>query len=143
MKGTTDMTGTEEGGSYTLLPEGTYVFNVAEVEDKTTKNEDPMMNVMFTVAVGEFAGKKVWDNIIIPEPGSPAEKIKGRTMHFLHCINEPYEGKFEWNSDMWVGKAVSMRIFHEEYNGKTRAKVAEYIFDEDNQEIDDASKVPF
>lgn len=143
MQGTTDMTGVQEIGNFEVLPEGTYIFRIDDVTDNISKNGDPMINVRFIVVDGDYAGRKIWDNIIIPEQNSPAIKIKGRTMHFLHCIKEPYEGKFDWNSEMWVGKAVTIRVYHDEYNGKTRAKVAEYILDEDNQEVADSETVPF
>ena len=143
MRGTTDMTGVKENSGFELLPEGTYIFNIEDVEDKITQNGDPMILVTYCVAVGDHAGRRTWDNIIFPELNSPAIKIKGRTMHFLHCIDEPYQDKINWNSEMWKGKAVSIRIYHEEYNGKIRAKVAEYILDEESQEVVDNQTVPF
>jgi len=143
MKYSTNMQDVEEGGNFELLPEGSYIFSIDQVEDKVTKNGDPMVSITLVVAKGDHAGRKVWDNIIFPELNSPAIRIKGRTKHFLHCINEPFEGKIEGNSDMWIGKAVSVIIFHDKYEGKTRAKVAEYILDEGSQEVVDADKIPF
>jgi hypothetical protein len=72
----------------------------------------------------------VWDRIVIPKQGSPAFGIMGRTMHFLHCIGEPYEGSFAWNSDNWQGQVVKVEIGSREYNGKEYNEVRNYILEE-------------
>lgn len=145
MRGETDMSNVKEGGSFDPIPEGLYKLCIEEIEPKTTKNNDPMAGLTMTVVGGEFAGRKVWDNIIIPEDDSPAIKIKGRTMHFLHCIDEPYEGKFAWDSDNWIGKTLFAKIWHETYEGKVRSKISEYLLPEDVEDVkkDDADSVPF
>ena len=51
-----------------------------------------MISIGMAVSRGERIGAWLWDNIIFPKPGSPAERIIGRTKHFLHCLNEPCEG---------------------------------------------------
>ena len=42
MRYKTNMNGVDEGGNFEILPEDTYIFNVEEVVDKITRNEDPM-----------------------------------------------------------------------------------------------------
>ena len=135
MKGRTNMTGVEEGGAaIKVLPQGEYVVEVVEAKDGLTKNDDPMISLKLVVDRGEFKGQWLWDNIIIPNEGSPAEKIKGRSKHFLHCIGEEYEGEFNWDNSRWVGKKVTVEVDHEpanDYHKYTKPIVAKYILDED------------
>ena len=145
MRYKTDMNGVDEGGSFELLPEGTYICNIdEEIGEKITKNGDPMALITLIVATGEHAGRKVWDNIIFPEPDSPAIKIKGRTKHFLHCLGLEYDGELSGDTDFWAGKAITVRVVHKKGDdGVVRAKIAEHILDEGNQEVADAERVPF
>lgn len=133
MKYDTDMTGVKEGGDFTPIPEGIYTLNIMQVGERVTKNNDPMFNIEYDVASGEHSGRKVWDLIVFPDINSPSIKIKGRTMHFLHCIGMPYEGELKGDTDSWLGRIVTAKIVHEEYKGKARAKVGEYILEEDDQ----------
>ena len=132
MKGKADTTGaTENGGGYALIPDGEYTARIVEVADGSTKGGDPMITITLEIhSVEEWGGRKVWDRIVIPKQGSPAFAIMGRTMHFLHCIGEPYEGTFIWNSDNWQGQVVKVEIGSREYNGKEYNEVRNYILEE-------------
>jgi hypothetical protein len=142
MRGTVNFRGVEESGAFELVPVGTYDVTIEEVAPKQTSNGDPMMNVMFKIVRGDFLGSHLWDNIIFPYDGSPAVKIKGRTMHFLHAIGEPYEDKenLAYDTDNWIGKPAKVEVYHEPYNGKTYAKIKEYIIDE---VLENDENVPF
>ena len=122
-----------------VLPMNEYLFEIAEKQDKTTKNNaDPMISIKLVVVNGEFAGQWVWDNIVIPNPGSPAMKIIGRSKHFLHCIGEEYEGKdVEWDSDRWIGRRCRAIISHEEpnkYHKGIKPVIEEYLERNENDE---------
>jgi hypothetical protein len=132
MKGKADTTGAvENGGGYALIPDGEYTARIVEVADGSTKGGDPMITITLEIhSVGPEGGRKVWDRIVIPKQGSPAFGIMGRTMHFLHCIGEPYEGTFTWNSDNWQGQVVKVEIGSREYNGKEYNEVRNYILEE-------------
>jgi hypothetical protein len=133
MKGTTNMKDIKESGSFVLAPEGTYEVEIAEIRDGESANGDPMITIKLVITSGEYQDSWVWDNILIPHLDSPAVKILGRTKHFLHCINEPYEGEeVEYDSDRWLWKKCKIRIAHEapnEYHKRPKAVVAEYIVD--------------
>lgn len=134
MKGKANMSGVTEQGLYEVLPEGTYTFDIQEATGKTSNNGDPLINIKLVVAEGEFKGKFVWDNILIPSPDSPAAKILGRTKHFLHCIGQPFEGDIEWDSDDWGWQKVQARVTHEapnQYHSYVKAVIAEYILSEE------------
>jgi len=116
MKGTANMTGVSEGG-FPVLPINEYLVEIADKQDKTTRdNKDPIVSVKLVVVNGEFAGRWIWDNVVIPNPDSPAIKILGRSKHFLHCIGEPYENEIEWDSDRWIGRRCRIIVSHEPEN---------------------------
>lgn len=137
MRGRTNTTGVKESdGSFVLLPQGKYAFEITEVGESVTTNGDPMAKLVLVVKEGEHKGNKVWDNIVIPNEGSKAWKIMGRTKHFLHCIGEEYEGEFDYDTSRWVLKTVVADVKHEtqtqgKYAGKDKAVIANYLLDDE------------
>lgn len=131
-------TGISEQGVFEPIPSGTYTVKITNKSDKTTQNGDPMVNIELTIqGSGDYAGRKVWDNIVIPQEGSPAIKILGRTKHFLHCIGEPYEGDIEIDSDAWLDKVITIVVGMDTYKGKKKNIVADYFLDETEDIITD------
>ena len=136
MRGSANTTGVKESdGSFELLNEGEYLFEISEVGEATTSNGDPMAKLVLVVKDGQYKGQKVWDNIVIPNEGSKAWKIMGRTKFFLHCIGEPFEGQFDWDTARWLYKTVKARVRHEvqeqgKYAGKNKAVIETYLLDE-------------
>lgn len=135
MRGRTNTSGIEENSGYKLLPEGDYHFEIDEIAEKTTSNQDPMAMITLKVIEGIFKNCNVWDNIVIPAPNSPAIKIMGRTKFFWHCIGEPYEGDVSWDTSRWLHKRVWATVKHEvqkegKYAGKSKAVIANYILNE-------------
>lgn len=102
----------ESKGGFQLVPEGIYEVEILEVADKVTQNGDPMASVKMGITEGQFKGQWLFDNIVIPKPESPAFKIMGRTMHFLHCIGEPYQGRFSTDTDKWGYKKLKVKVKH-------------------------------
>lgn len=136
MRGRSNTAGVKESdGSFELLPEGEYLFEISEVGESTTQNDDPMAKLVLVVKEeGQYKGKKVWENIVIPNEGSKAWKIMGRTKFFLHCIGEPFEGEFDWDTSRWLYRTVSAMVRHEvqeqgKYAGKKKAVIETYLLD--------------
>lgn len=135
----------ENKGGYVLIPEDVYDVQINEVGEKTTKNGDPMASVKFVILTGEYKGKWLFDNIVIPKPGSPSFGIMGRTMHFLHVIGQPYQGKFSVDTDSWPFKKLKVKVKHKVQEqgkraGETVAVVDGHDFAEGHP-VDD--EVPF
>jgi len=133
MKGQTnfnDVDEQEEFGPRKLLPDGKYLFQITEIQDKETKNGDPMISVKLQCIDERYEDIWVWDNIVIPTPNSPGWGIAGRTKHFLHCINEPFQGNFSWDSDNWKYKKVKANVESETYNDKLKNVIKGYILKE-------------
>lgn len=135
MKGRTDTTGVDENTGFILCEKGEHNLQIVRIKDKTTENGDPMVSIGMTVINGPSEGAWVWDNIVIPLPGSKASAILGRTKHFLHCIGEPYEGQIEYDSDRWMTKKLVAKIDHEapnKYHKDIKAFVSAYTLEEEN-----------
>ena len=131
----------QEQEDFQLLPDGTYMFEIYEVSDGYSSNNDPMPNITLRcIEEGEYEGNKVWDNILIPSPDSPAHKIIGRTKRFLHAIGEPYQGDFDVDTDNWLNKTVEAKIGQEEYNGRKKNVVSRYLLSDQQQNIPNDSK---
>lgn len=133
MRGKANYDNYKESGELELIPDGTYKFKIAEKVDKLTDNNDPMIQIKLICLDPMHNDKWVWDNIIIPNLDSPSHKIAGRTKRFLHCINEPYEGDFEWDSDRWVERTLYAKIKTEKFEDKQRNKVSAYILSDDQE----------
>ena len=135
-----DMTGVDENMGFKLLPEGLYDAKILNVEEGISKNDDPIFAVTFEIQEGEHKGRFAWDRILFPKPGSSAIKIRGRSMHFLHVIGEPYEGKINIAIFNWIGKRCKIFVQHEVYEGKTYARVQGHDFAE---QVTDTNEIPF
>ncbi|GAG08156.1 unnamed protein product [marine sediment metagenome] len=101
-----------------------------------------MVSVVLLCLDEQYDDVRVWDNIVIPAPDSPGWGIAGRTMHFLHCINEPFQGNFAWNSDNWVYKNVMANVGSKVYNDNPRNVIITYILDEKLSQNKEVSNTP-
>lgn len=145
MRGRTNMTGIQESGdgNFPAIPAGSYTMRIERIKDKTTANGDPMVSIGLVVASGQYKGRYVWDNIVIPLANSPAIKILGRTKHFLHCIGEPYEGEIEYDSERWMDRIVQVVVDVElpnKYHNDDKNIVSEYVLEEEGPVIVDTPK---
>lgn len=122
----------EESGGFTLLPDGNYMFEIAEKEDTYSKAGDVMINITLHCVEPEHSAAKVWDRILIPLPESSAHKVIGRTKRFLHAINEPFQGNFKIDTDHWIMKTVEAKISSEVYGNKPKNVVVGYLLQEGN-----------
>lgn len=115
------------GKDFEPVPVGDYVLEVMDVDPRETRNGDPMVNVQFEIRNGRHDGRKVWTNITFFKDHT--NKGAGIALHFLHCIGEPYQGKFKVDIMNWIGKRTKARLEIETYEGKRRNKVRWFITD--------------
>lgn len=130
-RGRVNTAGIMESGTFNIVPEGRYYARIAEVVPGKSQAGDPMFSVKLLIVAGESQDSWLWDNIVISDnPNSPGYKILGRSKHFLHCIGEPYEGEIDYDTENWIDKEVEIKVYHDSYKGKPKAKVEEYILEE-------------
>lgn len=103
-----DYTNVTESQNFEPLPEGEYGVTIEKVVESLTKETGrPLIKIQYNVVNGKNANRKLFDNIVIFEGDA---KGAGITKHFLHVIDEPYEGKFAVNPDNWVGKSLTVKV---------------------------------
>lgn len=142
MKKKVDFSGVEV---FNKAPEGTHVVKVASVEEVTFQGGNEGFKVAFEITKGAGKGARVYENF--PLVDTALWKLKS----LLVSIGMKADGRVTLDTDKLVGKILEIDVYHEEYEGKTRAKVGEMrklvkskaedddddIDDEDIDDIDD------
>lgn len=109
-----DFTGVE---NFLRASEGEHVCRVAAADVKQSQGGNDMIVVQFEVTKGDDKGARVFENY--PLIDTALWKLKG----FLQAIGMKADGKVQLDLDKLVGKVCIVSVKHEEYEGKTRAKV--------------------
>ena len=142
MKKKVDFSGVEV---FNKAPEGTHVVKVASVEEVTFQGGNEGFKVAFEITKGAGKGARVYENF--PLVDTALWKLKS----LLVSIGMKADGRVTLDTDKLIGKTLEIDVYHEEYEGKTRAKVGEMrklvkskaedddddIDDEDIDDIDD------
>lgn len=146
MKKVYDSTGVKMDGEFEAAPEGMYDLLVAKITDTKdgepwkTKNGDDYVSVECEIANGEWQGKKIWHGVTFMDDTS--RKGAGMAIHFLKSIGEPWQGKFDIDTDNWPGKIFRAKLkVGKDNQGRPRNEIA-YLVSEDKPETDDDA-VPF
>lgn len=114
-------TGMKESGGFTPALPGEYTMRIVNTTEKTTKQGWDMVNCECEIADGEYAGKKVWHNVVFIPKGNKGE---GMALHFLHAIGQPYEGEFDTEPLEWIEKTFKAKlIIEKDLQGVERNKV--------------------
>lgn len=106
--------------NFDLIPAGDYRLRIAEVTEKTFKSGNS--GYEFTMDVSGH-GSKVWYYLVL-DPSNPAQTNQ-RIGEFFDSFG--IKGTAMGSGKQWVGAVGAGRIKHDEYNGKTSAKVAYLI----------------
>lgn len=142
MKKKVDFSGVEV---FDRAPEGTHVVKVASVEGVTFQGGNEGFKVAFEIMKGAGKGSRVYENF--PLVDTALWKLKS----LLVSIGMKADGRVTLDTDKLIGKTLEIDVYHEDYEGKTRAKVGEMrklvkskaedddddIDDEDTDDIDD------
>lgn len=116
MKKKVDFSGVEV---FNKAPEGTHVVKVASVEEVTFQGGNEGFKVAFEITKGAGKGARVYENF--PLVDTALWKLKS----LLVSIGMKADGRVTLDTDKLVGKILEIDVYHEEYEGKTRAKVGE------------------
>ena len=109
-----DFTGVE---SYLRASEGVHVCKIATADEKTSSGGNEMIVVAYEVIKGDDKGARVYENY--PLIDTALWKLKG----LLQAIGMKADGKVQLDLDKLIGKVCQITVKHEEYEGKTRARV--------------------
>ena len=112
-----DFTGVE---SFSRCSEGIHRAKVAEIQEKTSQGGDDMLQVAMEVVAGADKGCRVFDNCVL------TDKALWKFKQLLSALGVKCDGKVAVDLDGLIGKICDIEVFHEEYNGQTRAKISNY-----------------
>ena len=135
-----DFTGVE---SYSRCSEGIHRAKVAEIQEKTSQGGDDMLQIAMEVVAGADKGCRVFDNCVL------TDKALWKFKQLLSALGVKCDGKVAVDLDGLIGKTCEIEVFHEEYNGQTRAKISNYskvaasadADDDDDDEEEDEEEV--
>ncbi len=130
-----DMTDVE---TFSKASEGIHTVKVAEIQEKDSQNGDPMLQFAFEVISGEDKGCKVFESFVL------IDKALWKFKAFLMAVGVKCDGKIKLDLDKLIGKICDIEVFWDEYNGQTRAKIADYykagkgnVDNEEDEDIDE------
>ena len=110
------------GSEFSILPVGEYEFEVSDLEKTYSSKGNKMAKIVLDIMY-DGHNYKVFDNIVL------MSNMKWKIAQFFECLGLKKKGT-ELKSMPWnqvVEKTGRVRIKHEDYNGKTSAKVDTYI----------------
>lgn len=128
-----DFTGIE---AYVKCAEGQHVVKLIEIEETESQAGNDMLNATFQVVKGASTGAKLYDNFVL------TEKALWKLQSFLVAVGIKADGKIVLDLDKLIGKTCIVEVAHEEYEGKTRARIQEFIklttkASDDDEDVDD------
>lgn len=110
----------DESTGFKPIPEGNHRIRIKSAERKTSSTGKQMLALEFEVS---GYNSKIFHNIVFL-PDRP--EITNRNLtQFFDSFKDIPEGEF--NLANWVGKVGAATVKHEEYQGKTNAKIAWFI----------------
>lgn len=120
------------------IEEGPYLLEVEDVEVKTSENSGAdYLAFTFKVVDGKFKGKKVWHNCSL----QPQALFNLRGL--LEALGyEVPQGPMELDPADLIGEQCGAEVVHEVYQGKKKARVAEFfspaeLGEEEEEELDE------
>src|SRR5690606_23145410 len=109
--------------SNAVLPEGEYLLEVEDVEQKTSDNSgNDYLAITLKVAEGKHKGQKVWHNCSL----QPQALFNLRSVLEALGFTIP-QGSMDLDPADMIGEVCGGTIAHETYEGKKKARVIEFF----------------
>lgn len=109
--------------SNAVLPEGEYLLEVEDVEQKTSENSgNDYLAITLKVAEGKHKGQKVWHNCSL----QPQALFNLRSVLEALGFTIP-QGSMDLDPADMIGEVCGGTIAHETYEGKKKARVIEFF----------------
>lgn len=113
--------------SFELIPEGKYFIEVVEAEPTKSQAGKAMMKLTLEISDGEYAERKLWDNMMLEGDGLGITK---RNLQIL--LGDVPDGQFSFDTDDLIGAEAQVLVKHRVWeeskggDGETRADVSRY-----------------
>lgn len=101
--------------------EGQHIVKLIEASEGESEAGNAKIDAVFQVVKGNCKGAKLYDNFTL------TEKALWKLQEYLEAIGINATGKVVIDTDKYIGKICIADVKHEEYNGKVRAKIQEFI----------------
>lgn len=101
------------------LEEGIYDLVVAEAEETTSSNGNPMLKLTFNVG-GVDGDRKLWDNFVL------IDKCLWKVKELLDAIGMDTSSIVEMDPAELIGQPVRGKVIQKEYNGDIINNVKKY-----------------
>lgn len=116
--------------SSAVVEEGDYSVEVVEIEQKTSESSGAdYLSMEFKILDGEFTGKKLYHNCSL----QPQALFNLRGV--LEALGfEVPQGVMELDTADLIGETCMVSVTHEQYEGKTKARISEFYSSEEEVE---------
>ena len=111
-----DFSGVE---TFARAPEGVHVAKIVTVEETVFQSGNEGFKVAFEILKGAGKGARVYENF--PLADNSLWKLKT----LLEAVKIKCDGRIILDTDKLVGKTLEIEVYHEEYDGKMRARLGE------------------
>lgn len=129
-----DFSGVE---SFQRAPEGTHTVKVVEMEETTFQSGNEGFKVAFEIMKGAGKGARVYENFPL------AENSLWKLKSLLEAVRIKADGRIMLDTNKVVGRSLEIDVYHEEYEGRMRARLGEMrrlgagkVEDDDDEEED-------
>lgn len=126
--------------SFAKAAEGRHRVKIVEINEQTSQGGDDMLVFVFEVIKGESKGARVYENCVL------TDKALWKLQQILQAIGIKCDGKVALDLDKLIGKICEIDVFHEEYEGRTRARIGEFFKatsakSSDDEDVDDEDDI--
>lgn len=102
--------------------EGDYLIRVAEVEEGVSRNDNEMLSWTFEIADGDFEGSKLFYTTVL------SKDSLWKLREVLEALGQDVpDGKLDIDLKELIGCECGATVFHETYEGKKKAKIADFL----------------
>lgn len=130
-----DFSGVE---TFQRAPEGTHTAKVVEMEETAFQSGNEGFKVAFEIMKGAGKGARVYENFPL------AENSLWKLKSLLEAVRIKADGRIMLDTNKVVGKTLEIDVYHEEYEGRTRARLGEMrrlgagkVEDDDDEDEED------
>lgn len=117
------------------VPEGNYLVKVEEAELTTSSNDNEMISWVFEIAAGKYEGQKLYYNTNI------GKESLWKLREVLEALGQDVpDGKMDLDLSELVGCECGVVVYQEVYEGKNRAKIADFLAADEVDESDNDSE---
>lgn len=126
--------------SFAKAAEGRHRVKIVEINEQTSQGGDDMLVFVFEIIKGESKGARVYENCVL------TDKALWKLQQILQAIGIKCDGKVALDLDKLIGKVCEIDVFHEEYEGRTRARIGEFFKatsakSNDDEDVDDEDDI--